>query len=131
MSYRDEVSLSMLASTTSKGVQKAMMVALLIVIIKRQSKLYSELQPYMARMVPARVRLLPLWKYLRQWYKSFVNENVVKHLSRLYYDFNINNAQAPCMQMIFICNGERYRYGFEVFQGKVFTEWLVYCLRAV
>lgn len=28
------------------------------------------------------------------------------------------------MQMIFICNGERYRYGFEVSQGKVLTEWL-------
>lgn len=28
------------------------------------------------------------------------------------------------MQMIFICNGERYRYGFEVGQNKVLTEWL-------
>lgn len=33
------------------------------------------------------------------------------------------------MQMIFICNELRYRFGFEIFQGKVLTEWLYVLLK--
>lgn len=33
------------------------------------------------------------------------------------------------MQMIFVCNEERYRYGFEIKQGKVLTEWLYVLLK--
>ncbi len=61
--------------------------------------------------------------------QSFVDENIVNNLSRLYYRFDVDSTKEPVsMQMIFICNGERYRYGFEVGQNKVLTEWL-YVLR--
>ncbi len=57
--------------------------------------------------------------------QSFVDENIVNNLSRLYYRFDVDSTKEPVsMQMIFICNGERYRYGFEVGQNKVLTEWL-------
>lgn len=51
--------------------------------------------------------------------QSFAEENIVKHLSRLYYRFDVDSPKEPVsMQMIFICDGERFRCGFEVSQNK-------------
>lgn len=129
MSYRDEVSLSMLASTTVKECEGHDGTSNVSVIdnnkrILRTAAIYGANGSGKSTVIAA----MEIFKAMVL--QSFVDENVVKHLSRLYYRFDVDNSQAPvCMQMIFICNGERYRYGFEVFQGKVLAEWLYVLLK--
>lgn len=56
---------------------------------------------------------------------SFVNEGIIRRLSDMFYHFDVKNKEMPIsMQMVFICRGNRYRYGFEVKQAKVIAEWL-------
>lgn len=60
--------------------------------------------------------------------KSFMNEKIISHVSKKYYRFFVENAEKPVsMQMIFLCNGTRYRLGFQLKDGKVIKEWL-FCL---
>lgn len=128
MSYRDEVSLSMLASTTVKECENTVGYSNVSIMdhgkrCLRSAAIYGANGSGKSSVIAA----MDIFKSMVLL--SFVDENIVKQLSRLYYRFDVDSAKEPVsMQMIFICNGERYRYGFEVGQGKVLTEWL-YILR--
>lgn len=128
MSYRDEVSLSMVASTTVKECESSEGNSNVTIMGKgkrylRSAAIYGANGSGKSSVIAA----MDIFKSMVL--QSFVDENIVKNLSRLYYRFHVDSAKEPLsMQMIFICNGERYRYGFEVGQNKVLTEWL-YILR--
>lgn len=124
MSYRDEVSLNMCASTTVKECEGDGEKSNVSVIgnnkrILRTAAIYGANGSGKSTVIAA----LDIFKTMIL--RSFVDENIVKRLSSLYYHFDVMSANEPVsMQMIFICDERRYRYGFEVRQGKVLTEWL-------
>ena len=129
MSYRDEVSLSMVASTTVKECESNDGYSNIFIMDNgkrylRSAAIYGANGSGKSSIIAA----MDIFKSMVL--QSFVDENIVKHLSRLYYRFNVDSTKEPVsMQMIFICNGERYRYGFEVCQDKVLTEWLYVLLK--
>ncbi len=124
MSYRDEVSLSMMASTTVKeceGQEGYSNVSLLkdSKRVLRTATIYGANGSGKSTVIAA----LDIFKSIVL--RSFVDEHIVKHLCSLYYRFDKNSKDEPiAMQMVFMCRDVRYRYGFEVIDDKVQTEWL-------
>ena len=124
MSYRDEVSLSMVASTTVKECESNDGYSNVSIMDNgkrylRSAAIYGANGSGKSSVIAA----MDIFKSMVL--RSFVDESIVKRLSLLHYRFDVESTKEPIsMQMIFICNGERYRYGFEVGQGKVLTEWL-------
>lgn len=129
MSYKNEVSLSMVASTTVKECESRDGASNVSVIdnnkrILRSAAIYGANGSGKSSIIAA----MDIFKTMVL--HSFVDETVVKRLSTLYYRFDANSVNEPIsMQMIFMCNGERYRYGFEVDKNKVITEWLFVLLK--
>lgn len=124
LSYREEVSLSMVASSTVKECESSDGYSNVFVMDNgkrclRTAAIYGANGSGKSSIIKA----MDFFKAMVL--RSFVDENVVSQLSNLCYRFNVDSVHEPVsMQMIFICNGERYRYGFEVGQEKVLTEWL-------
>ena len=124
ISYRDEVSLSMVASTTVKECESYDGYSNVSIMDNgkrylRSAAIYGANGSGKSSVIAA----MDIFKSMVL--RSFVDESIVKHLSLLHYRFDVESTKEPIsMQMIFICNGERYRYGFEVSQNKVLTEWL-------
>ena len=129
MSYRDEVSLSMVASTTVKECEGNNGTSNVSVMdnnkrILRTAAIYGANGSGKSTVIAA----MDIFKAMTL--QSFVDENIVKRLSNLYYHFDTDSVNEPIsMQMIFVCNEERYRYGFEIKQGRVLTEWLYVLLK--
>lgn len=124
MSYKNEVSLSMVASTTVKECESREGASNVSVIdnnkrILRSAAIYGANGSGKSTIIAA----MDIFKTMVL--QSFVDETAVKRLSALYYRFDTNSVNEPIsMQMIFMCDGERFRYGFEVDKNKVITEWL-------
>lgn len=124
MSYKNEVSLSMIASTTVKECESREGTSNVSVIdnnkrILRSAAIYGANGSGKSTIIAA----MDIFKTMVL--QSFVDETAVKRLSALYYRFDTNSVNEPIsMQMIFMCDGERFRYGFEVDKNKVITEWL-------
>lgn len=124
MSYKDEVSLSMLASTTVKECEDGDTYSNVTVLdnakrILRSAAIYGANGSGKSSIIVA----MEVFKFMVL--NSFVDERVTPNLCKLCYRFDIDSMSEPIgMQMIFVCNKIRYRYGFEVCQGEVLTEWL-------
>ena len=124
MSYRDEVSLSMMASTTVKECEDMNGYSNISYLndvkrVLRTAAIYGANGSGKSTLVAA----LDIFK--KMVLRSFVNEHIVKQLSSLYYRFDrIGKDEPVSMQMIFVCYNIRYRYGFEVLAGKIKNEWL-------
>lgn len=124
MSYREEVSLSMIASTTVKECESNEGSSN-VSILGNGKRVLRTAAIYGANGSGKSTIIAAMEFFKSMVLQSFVDENVVKHLSKLYYRFDVASSKEPIsMQMIFISNGERYRYGFEVFQNKIQSEWL-------
>ncbi len=124
MSYRNEVSFSMVASSTVKECESSAGYSNVSVTNKdkrilRSAAIYGANGSGKSSVIAA----MDIFKSMVL--QSCVDENTVKNLSGLYYRFDMECINEPIsMQMVFMCNGERYRYGFEVKHGIVLTEWL-------
>lgn len=124
MSYRNEVSFSMVASSTVKECESSAGYSNVSVTNKdkrilRSSAIYGANGSGKSSVIAA----MDIFKSMVL--QSCIDENTVKNLSGLYYRFDVECINEPVsMQMVFMCNGERYRYGFEVKHGIVLTEWL-------
>ncbi|MCD8295972.1 MAG: ATP-binding protein [Prevotella sp.] len=56
---------------------------------------------------------------------SFVNETLLENSDSLHFLFVIEQQEQPLsFEMIFIVNDTRFRYGFEIKDKKIHTEWL-------
>ena len=124
MSYRDEVSLSMVASTTVKECESNDSYS--NVSFTESGKRYLRTAAIYGANGSGKSSVIAAMNIFKSVVlQSFVDDNIVKSLSKLYYRFDVESAKMPIsMQMIFVSDGERYRYGFEVSQGKVQSEWL-------
>lgn len=124
MSCKNEVSLSMIASSTVKECESNKGCSNVFVTdsgkrILKIAAIYGANGSGKSNVIAA----MDIFKTMVL--RSFVDENIVKHLSTLYYRFDVESIKEPIsMQIIFMQNGVRYRYGFEVINNKVLTEWL-------
>lgn len=56
---------------------------------------------------------------------SFVNDRLLSETSNRYFLFDTDQEKVPTsFEMIFIINGVRYRYGFEILDKSIDSEWL-------
>jgi len=56
---------------------------------------------------------------------SVVDESIIKQSKEMFYRLNEDGAKEPIsMQMILSVDGIKYRYGFELLNGQVKSEWL-------
>lgn len=124
MSYRDEVSLSMIACNTVKECEDGNGNS--NVTITDDEKRYLRVAAIYGANGSGKSTIIAAMDIFKSMVlQSFVNENIVKQLSNLYYRFDTNRTHEPVsMQIIFICEKNRYRYGFEVQNGRVLAEWL-------
>lgn len=129
MSYKNEVTFSMVASATVKECESDKGYSNVSITdngkrILRTAAIYGANGSGKSSVITA------MNSFRTMVLRSFVDETLVKNLSQLYYHFDIDCVEQPIsMQMIFICNKLRYRFGFEIFQGKVLTEWLYVLLK--
>ena len=129
MSYRDEVSLSMVASNTVKECEGNGGTSN-VSVIDNNKRVLRTAAIYGANGSGKSTLICAMEVFRAMVLQSFVDENVVKNLSNLYYHFDTESVNEPVsMQMIFMCGGERYRYGFEVVKNKIQTEWLYVLLK--
>lgn len=129
MSYKDEVSLSMLASSTAKECESREGYSN-VSYVDGDKRVLRTAAIYGANGSGKSTIIAAMSIFRSMVLSSFVDDNLVKHLSKLYYRFDVENASQPIsMQMIFISNGNRYRYGFEIAQNKVISEWLYVLLQ--
>lgn len=56
---------------------------------------------------------------------SFRNDAILRRASELAYQFSVESKEEPSsFEMIFIVDGKRYRYGFEIYDESIESEWL-------
>lgn len=124
MSYRDEVTLSMVAGKTVKECENGNGSSN-VILDENGSKFLRTAAIYGANGSGKSTVIAAMDIFKSMVLQSFVNEGLVKQLSGLYYRFDTDSASEPVsMQIVFVCNKDRFRYGFEVKEGKVLTEWL-------
>lgn len=124
MSCKNEVSLSMVASTTVKECENNDGYSN-VFVTGRGKRILKTAAIYGANGSGKTTVVAAMDIFRSMVLRSFVEEGLVKHLSTLYFQFDVECIEAPVsMQMIFICDGARYRYGFEVAHNKVLSEWL-------
>ena len=124
MSYKDEVTFSMVASTTVKECESGKGNSN-VSITDNGKRILRTAAIYGANGSGKSTVITAMNVFRTMVLRSFVEEALVKNLSQMYYHFDVDCVEQPIsMQMIFICNSLRYRFGFEIFQGKVLTEWL-------
>lgn len=123
MSYRDEVSLNMAAANTVKEFEDNDGYSN---IILSEGKRYLRTAAIYGANGSGKSTIIAALDIFRAMVlRSFMDENLVKQVSSLYYHFDTDSISEPIsMQIIFVDKDKRYRYGFEVKNGKVLTEWL-------
>lgn len=124
MSYRDEVSFSMVASNTVKEQEGEEGPS--NVLITSDGKRYLKTGAIYGANGSGKSTIIAAMEIFKTMVlRSFVHESVVKQLSGFSYRFDLESKNEPVsMQIIFNCDGQKYRYGFEVKDGKVLAEWL-------
>lgn len=56
---------------------------------------------------------------------SFKNDSILRRAAELAYQFSVESQEEPSsFEMIFIIGDNRYRYGFELFNESIESEWL-------
>lgn len=129
MSYKNEATFSMVASTTVKECESDNGCSN-VSITGNGKRILRTAAIYGANGSGKSTVITAMNVFRTMVLRSFVEEALVKNLSQMYYHFDVDCVEQPIsMQMIFICNNLRYRLGFEIFQGKVQTEWLYVLLK--
>lgn len=129
MPYKNEVTFSMLASTTVKECESGDGCSN-VSIIGKGKRVLRTAAIYGANGSGKSTVITAMNVFKTMVLRSFVDETLVKNLSQMCYHFDVDSMKQPVsMQMVFVCDGLRYRYGFEMFQGKVSTEWLYVLLK--
>lgn len=124
MSYKNEVTFSMLASTTVKECESGNGSSN-VSVVGKDKRVLRTAAIYGANGSGKSTVIAAMSVFRAMVLRSFIDETLVRNLSQMCYRFDVDSENQPIsMQMVFICDGLRYRYGFEIFEGKVLTEWL-------
>lgn len=126
LSFKNEVSLNMLAAKTVKENEKNdSKYVNTWSIPETETKVLKSAAIYGANG-SGKSNLVQAMAFFREIVlASVVDENIVNNSNSLNFRLEESNANEPvCMQIIFIADKMKYRYGFELFDSKVVSEWL-------
>lgn len=124
MSYRDEATFSMLASQSVKECENGESVSN-VTLTSSGRRILRAAAIYGANGSGKSCMIAAMDVFRTMVLRSFVDENLVGGVCRLYYQFEVANASKPVsMQMIFLSGGICYRYGFQLYESRVMSEWL-------
>ncbi len=127
LSFKDEVSFSMIAAKTVKEHETpdGAETCNVIKVPDSEAKLLKVAAIYGANG-SGKSNLLSAMAFFRQMVLDSVrNDSLLRRANELAYQFSIESREEPSsFEMIFIIDGKRYRYGFEIFEAAIVSEWL-------
>lgn len=127
LSFKDEVSFSMIAAKTVKEHETpdGDETCNVIKVPDSEAKLLKVAAIYGANG-SGKSNLLSAMAFFRQMVLDSVrNDSLLRRANELAYQFSIESREEPSsFEMIFIIDGKRYRYGFEIFETAIVSEWL-------
>lgn len=127
LSFRDEVSFSMLAAKSVKehDLNDSNESCNVIKLSATDSKSLKVAAIYGANSSGKSNLLVAMSFFRRMILDSFKNDGILQHASRLTFQFSVESQNEPSsFEMTFIIGETRYRYGFEIKGESIESEWL-------
>lgn len=127
LSFKDEVTFSMMAANSVKehSDKDASESCNIINIPHSDEKLLKVAAIYGANG-SGKSNLISAMSFFKQMVlESFKDDALLRRLKDWSYQFSVESQQEPSsFEMMFIVDSKRYRYGFEIFDESVDSEWL-------
>jgi AAA15 family ATPase/GTPase len=127
LSFKDEISFSMLAAKSVKEHDEGSSTETcnIIKVPYSDSKLLKVATIYGANG-SGKSNLLSAMAFFKQMVlDSFSNDSILYQAKDLYYQFSVETNDEPSsFEMMFIIGDIRYRYGFEIYNESIESEWL-------
>lgn len=127
LSFKDEVSFSMLAAKSVKEHEQydSNESCNVINVPNTDSKILKVAAIYGANGSGKSNLLSAMSFFKRMVLDSFKNDSILRRVTELSYQFSIESQEEPSsFEMMFIVGDKRYRYGFELFNESIESEWL-------
>lgn len=127
LSFKEEVSFSMLTAKSVKEHEQYDSNGLcnVINVPNTDSKLLKVATIYGANG-SGKSNLLSAMSFFKHMVlDSFKNDSILHKMAELSYQFSVESQEEPnSFEMMFIIEDKRYRYGFEIFNKSIESEWL-------
>jgi hypothetical protein len=127
LSFRDEVSFSMLAAKSVKehDMNDSNESCNVIKMPGIDSKSLKVAAVYGANSSGKSNLLVAMSFFKKMILDSFKNDNILQNASKLTFQFSVESQNDPSsFEMVFLIGETRYRYGFEIKGESVVSEWL-------
>lgn len=126
LSFQKEASLSMLAAKTVKEIESSEEEYINTWILPEVDTRVLRTSAIYGANGSGKSNFIQAMSYFRELVLfSVMNESLMRNSQKLHYSLSPNGKTMPiAMQIIFVDNGIKYRYGFEIQDGKVLSEWL-------
>jgi hypothetical protein len=127
LSFRDEVSFSMLAAKSVKehDLNASKESCNVIEVPGIDSKSLKVAAVYGANSSGKSNLLVAMSFFKKMILESFKNDNILQNANKLTFQFSVETQNEPSsFEMIFLVDETRYRYGFEIKGESVVSEWL-------
>ena len=126
LSFQKEASLSMLAAKTVKEIESSEGEYINTWILPEVDARVLRTSAIYGANGSGKSNFIQAMSYFRELVLfSVMNESLMRNSQKLHYSLSPNGETMPiAMQIIFVDNGVKYRYGFEIQDGKVLSEWL-------
>lgn len=127
LSFKDEISFSMLAAKSVKEHESCDCneSCNLLNVPNSDSKLLKVAAIYGANSSGKSNLLMAMSFFKDMVLNSFRNDSILRQAKDLSYQFSLEAKEEPSsFEMMFIINDKRYRYGFEIENESIESEWL-------
>lgn len=127
LSFQDEISFSMLAAKSVKEheMSDSNESCNLLFVPNSDSKLLKVAAIYGANGSGKSNLLMAMSFFKDMVLNSFRNDSILHQAKDLSYQFSMEAKEEPSsFEMMFIINDKRYRYGFEILNESIESEWL-------
>ncbi len=127
LSFKDEVSFSMLAAKSVREHEPAdgAEAGNVLVVPHSASKLLKTAAIYGANGSGKSNLLYAMAFFKRLILDSFKDDSILQKARDLVYQFSVESKEEPSsFEMMFIIDDVRYRYGFEILNESIESEWL-------
>lgn len=127
LSFKDEISFSMLAAKSVKEHEQCDSNGScnLIRVHNSDSKLLKVAAIYGANGSGKSNLLMAMSFFKDMVLNSFKNDFILRQVKDLTYQFSVESKEEPSsFEMMFIIDNKRYRYGFEIYNESIDSEWL-------
>lgn len=127
LSYGKEVNFSMVAANTVKEMEDDPKYSNVYTISENSRLRILKIGAIYGANASGKSNIIKAMAFFRKMViKSCSDEDLLKDIDHKCFLFEKEYRDQPiAMEMVFIINGIRYRYGFEIKEKKIFSEWLL------